>query len=60
MHRTKHKFVFQGLERGVSLTALQQILGHARVIKTQSYARLSDHGVRREAGRIEGGAGCGR
>jgi len=48
------------LERGGSLAALQQILGHASVVTTQRYARLSDEHVRAEAERIAGQAAAGR
>ena len=42
-------------EKCDSLVALQQILGHASVVTTQHYARLSDEAVRREAERLAGG-----
>lgn len=49
VHQMRHTFACQWIERGVSLAALQQILGHASVVTTQRYARLSDDAVRREA-----------
>ncbi len=58
VHQLRHTFACRWLERGGSLVALQQVLGHASVVTTQRYARLTDEMVRREAERI-GGAQCG-
>lgn len=52
VHQMRHTFACQWLERGGSLAALQQILGHASIETTQRYARLSDESVMREAARI--------
>ena len=52
VHQTRHTFACQWLERGGSLAALQQMLGHASIEMTQRYARLSDEAVLREAARI--------
>lgn len=41
-------------EPGGSLAALQQVLGHASIVTTQRYARLTDQAVMREAQRIAG------
>ena len=49
---TGFKFACRWLEQGGSLAALQVILGHASVVTTQRYARLSDDHVRAEAERI--------
>ena len=57
VHQTRHTFACQWLERGGSLAALQQVLGHASIVTTQRYARLTDEAVMREAGRINAGAG---
>ena len=51
-HQMRHTFACQWLERGGSLAALQQILGHASIVTTQRYARLTDEAVQREAERI--------
>lgn len=52
IHQCRHTFGCRWLERGGSLAALQQILGHATIITTQRYARISDDLVKAEAGRI--------
>jgi integrase len=52
VHQLRHTFACQWLERGGSLAALQQILGHASIETTQRYARLTDDHVRAEAERI--------
>jgi integrase len=56
VHQMRHTFACQWLERGGSLAALQQILGHASIETTQRYARLTDDVVMREAQRISGAA----
>jgi integrase len=57
VHQTRHTFACQWLERGGSLAALQQILGHASIETTQRYARIADEMVMREAERISGNGG---
>jgi integrase len=54
VHRMRHTFGCRWAERNGNLAALQQILGHARVVTRQRYARLSDDAVRREHQRLEG------
>ncbi len=53
----RHTCACQQMEWGGSLSALQQILGHASIETTQRHARLSDEAVMREAasfGRVSG------
>lgn len=52
VHQLRHTFACRWIESGGSLPALQQILGHASIVTTQHYARLSDEHVKREAERI--------
>ena len=54
VHQMRHTFACQWLERGGSLAALQQILGHASIETTQRYAKLTDEVVMRESQRISG------
>ena len=55
VHQTRHTFACLWLERGGSLAALQEILGHASIVVTQRYARLAEAHVKAEAARIAGG-----
>ena len=54
-HQLRHTFACMWLERGGSLAALQQVLGHSTIITTQRYARLTDEIVRAEAERMAQG-----
>jgi len=56
-HQMRHTYACQMLEAGVSLAAVQQLLGHSTVIMTQRYARLSDEAVRREVERAASSQG---
>ena len=55
VHQMRHTAACQWLERGGSLAALQQVLGHASIVTIQRYARLTDEAVMREAARLQGG-----
>ena len=52
VQQCRHTFACRYLERGGSLHALQQLLGHSSVVMTQHYARLDDEHVRREFERV--------
>ena len=53
VHQMRHTFACQWLERGGSLAALQQVLGHASIVTTQRYARLTDEIVMEERLKME-------
>ena len=47
-----HAFACQYLERGLSLAALKEILGHASIRTTERYAKLLQKAVQRDAQRV--------
>jgi integrase len=59
-HQLRHTFACRWLERGGSLAALQEILGHSSIVTTQRYARLLDKAVQLEAMRVYGGEEGGK
>lgn len=54
VHQLRHSFACRWLEAGGSLAALQEILGHASIVTTQRYGRLSEAHVQAEAARLQG------
>ena len=50
-HQMRHTYACRMLEAGVSLAAVQQLLGHSTVVMTQRYASISQEMVRREVER---------
>ena len=59
VHQLRQTFAYRRLEAGGSPAALQQILGHASIVTTQRYARLSDAHVQAEAERLDSQAVAG-
>jgi len=47
-HQMRHTFACCWLDQGGSLAALQQVLGHASIVTTQRYAKLTDEHVMAE------------
>ena len=51
-HQLRHTMASRWIEQGGSLAALQHVLGHASIVTTQRYARLTDESVMAEKLRI--------
>jgi integrase len=54
VHQLRHTYACRWLAAGGSLTALQEILGHARIATTQRYGRPSEGSIMAEARRVFG------
>jgi integrase len=54
VHRCRHDRAIEWVASGGSLSALQAILGHASIVTTTRYARLTEAHVRAESERLEG------
>ena len=51
-HMLRHTFACEWVDRGGSLAALQQLLGHSSITVTLRYGRISDSMVRAEVMRL--------
>lgn len=51
-HMMRHTFACEWVDRGGSLAALQQLMGHSSITVTQRYGRISDSMIRAEVMRL--------
>ena len=56
-HVLRHTFATEALRRGISLPALQRLLGHSDIKVTQLYLHLVTDDIKREYERVFAGAG---
>jgi integrase len=52
VHQLRHTFACRWLEKGGSLAALQELLGHSTIVTTQRYGRLAETHVQAEAAKV--------
>lgn len=52
VHQLRHTFACRWLEKGGSLAALQELLGHSTIVTTQRYGRLAEGHVQAEYSRV--------
>jgi integrase len=52
VHQLRHTFGCRWLEKGGSLAALQELLGHSTILTTQRYARLAESHVQAESAKV--------
>ena len=52
VHQLRHTLACRWLEKGGSLAALQELLGHSTIVTTQRYGRLGETHVQAEAAKV--------